>query len=97
MRKLTKYKGVIVVVTFIVLLLNSIAFINTYVSEKYETQLIGIEKNIDPIEMKTKMNQIKQQRAFLIGFSILILIVTIIIVSRSEEKQNSKLNNNPTV
>ena len=82
----SKYKTIIVVVAFIIILLNIMAYINTYVSEKYETQLIGIERTIDPIQLEFKKNKIKKQRIFIVGFSLVVLVSTIIILNKKQIK-----------
>lgn len=88
MNKFSKYKGVIVVVGVLILVLNTFAYINTYVSEKYELQLIGIKKDIDLNEIKIKENQIKNQRIFLVGFSLLLLSGIVYIIGRNDNKDN---------
>jgi len=92
MYKLDKFKMLIVLVFFIILAINAIAYINTYVSEKYELQLIGIKEDINLSKIKLKENEIRNQRIFLIGFSLLLLSGIVYVISKSNNKDGNVSN-----
>jgi len=68
------------------MILNALFYANTYVTEKYEVQLIGIKKNIDLNEIEIKEKEIRNQRVFLIGFSLLLLVVICIEIKNYDKK-----------
>jgi len=82
-----KYKNIaIVCICLVLMILNALFYVNTYITEKYEVQLIGIKKDIDPIEIKVKEKKIRNQRTFLIGFSLLLLVVIYIAIRNDDKK-----------
>lgn len=57
-----------------ILVFNIILYINTFVSEKYETQLEGIRDDITEIEVEKKKAQIESQRKTIVIASVVLSI-----------------------
>ena len=58
----------------LILVFNIILYINTFVSEKYETQLEGIRDDITEIEVEKKKAQIESQRKTIVIASVVLSI-----------------------
>ena len=50
----------------VILIFNIIFYVNTFISEKYETQLEGIRDDITKVEIEKKKNKIESQRKTII-------------------------------
>jgi hypothetical protein len=61
----------------VILIFNIIFYVNTFVSEKYETQLEGISDDITKVEIEKKKNKIENQRKTIIITSVVLSIVFI--------------------
>ena len=58
----------------LILIFNIILYINTFVNEKYETQLEGIRDDITGVEIKKKKSQIESQRKTIVITSVVLSI-----------------------
>lgn len=68
-------KKILLVVIPLILIFNIILYINTFVSEKYETQLEGIRNDITKVEIEKKKKKIESQRKTIIITSVVLSIV----------------------
>jgi len=59
----------------VILIFNIIFYVNTFISEKYETQLEGIRDDITKVEIEKKKNKIESQRKTIIITSVVLSIV----------------------
>jgi len=58
----------------VILIFNIIFYVNTFISEKYETQLEGIRDDITKVEIEKKKNKIESQRKTIIITSVILSI-----------------------
>lgn len=68
-------RKIILIVIPIVLLFNIVLYINTYVSEKYETQLEGIRDDISFAELEKRKSKIESQRRTIFITSVILSVV----------------------
>ena len=59
---------------------NLILYINTFVSEKYETQLEGIRNDITEVEINKRKNKIVKQRNTIIVTSVVLSIAFVVLL-----------------
>ena len=59
----------------VISIFNIIFYVNTFISEKYETQLEGIRDDITKVEIEKKKNKIESQRKTIIITSVVLSIV----------------------
>ena len=58
----------------IILIFNIILYVNTFVSEKYETQLEGVRDDITEVEIEKRKSKIESQRKTIIITSVILSI-----------------------
>ena len=58
----------------IILIFNIILYVNTFVSEKYETQLEGVRDDITEVEIEKRKSKIESQRKTIIITSVILTI-----------------------
>lgn len=58
----------------IILIFNIILYVDTFVSEKYETQLEGIRDDITEVEIEKRKSKIESQRKTIIITSVILSI-----------------------
>jgi len=75
-----KLKKIIIIIIPIVLFCNLILYINTFVSEKYETQLEGIRNDITEVEINKRKNKIVKQRNTIIVTSVVLSIAFVVLL-----------------
>ncbi len=68
-------KKILLIAIPIVLVFNIIAYVNTFVNEKYETQLEGIREDVTEVEMKKKKEKIQSQRKTIVITSVILSVV----------------------
>ncbi|KAA5533882.1 hypothetical protein [Paenimyroides baculatum] len=86
MKSYNKFKRLFPFIVLIILVLIFFAYLNTYIKQKYEVQLHGIVKNIDENVVNAGMRRLKNERIFLIGFSISLIIIAVVIVYKDDKK-----------
>lgn len=86
MKSYSKFRRFFPFIVLIILVLNLFAYLNTYIIQKYEVQLHGIVKNIDENVVNTGMRRLKNERIFLIGFSISLIIIGVVVLHKDDKK-----------
>ena len=77
-------KKILLIAIPIVLVFNIIAYVNTFVNEKYETQLEGIREDVTEVEMKKKKEKIQSQRKTIVITSVILSVVFVGLLIKKE-------------